>query len=114
MIRYSATDGLRPTIQERPKEPEPKTGRKDPDRLYDMLARAADNNELCPNNDTLVELFNLASGSSVVNLFHKLEKAGLITVERFMQGRVVTITATGKQTLRPANTTPHWRTRRPA
>lgn len=80
-------------------------------RLYAELTRVAALGELCPTADELSELLCTNSVGATVFVMQRLERRGLIKVERFQKGRIVTICATGEKTARPKCTTPHWRDR---
>lgn len=75
------------------------------------VTRAADAGEPCPSNNGLTDLIGAQSPSSPVNALRRLERAGLIRVERFATARRVTIVATGRQTRLDAPAKPHWRER---
>jgi DNA-binding MarR family transcriptional regulator len=74
-----------------------------------MIEGAAARGEASPTNREICEEFGLASLSSAVRILDKLSARGLIAIERFQIARVVTITATGQSTARPANEQKHWR-----
>ncbi len=71
--------------------------------LYHLLVEAAERGLVCPTNMELSNQLGQASISGPTKGLMKLEKLDLIEVERFHAARVVTITATGKQTGKPKN-----------
>lgn len=80
--------------------------------VLDQLVRAADENRPCPTQDDLLEALGCEGGvSSTVNIVQRLERYGLIEVERFQRSRRVRIVETGKWTAMPLNIAPHWRNR---
>lgn len=83
-------------------------------RLYAELTRCAELGLPCPTADDLACLIGEEDGgaiSTTVLVMQRLEKQGLIHVERYQRSRVVTIMATGKKTAEPKNKAPHWRDR---
>jgi hypothetical protein len=79
--------------------------------VFSAIEAAANDGLHCPRADDLAEMISVESVSTTVGIVNRLERKGLITVERFQKSRRVTIVATGKMTAEPANRTPHWRTR---
>jgi DNA-binding MarR family transcriptional regulator len=75
------------------------------------LIRAANAGQPCPKADDLQELLGCYSNSTPTEVIRRLEKRGLIKVERYQRGRRVTIVSTGKMTRACVNTAPHWRDR---
>ena len=73
------------------------------------LERAANAGHPCPSNGVLAGAIGASSSSNPVNVMARLQKRGLITVERFATSRIVTITATGKSTFGDRSKAPHWR-----
>ena len=83
--------------------------------LYAELTRCAELGLACPTADACAAIIGEDDGGSIsttVLVMHRLEKQGLIHVERYQRSRVVTIIASGKRTAEPANKAPHWRDRR--
>jgi DNA-binding MarR family transcriptional regulator len=74
-----------------------------------LLVDAAEAGRPAPTADDIQEHTGCNSISSTVGFVQKLEKRGLISVERFQRSRRITILATGKRTAGVANQTPHWR-----
>jgi hypothetical protein len=62
------------------------------------LTGAANAGLPCPSNDDILAMTGAASPSSSAAILKKLEKRGLITVERFTNSRRVTIIETGRRT----------------
>ena len=79
-----------------------------------LLVDAAEAGRPAPTADDIQEHTGCNSISSTVGFVQKLEKRGLISVERFQRSRRITILATGKRTAAVANQTPHWRSGPPA
>lgn len=80
--------------------------------MFAVLTRAAALGEACPTCEYFAGLFGEEEGgvvSTTVLVMQRLERQGLIHVERFQRSRVVTILATGQRTAEPKNKTPHWR-----
>lgn len=76
--------------------------------MLQILAGAAALGERCPTNNEIAAALNLSSVSGPVKIVHNLEADGLIKVDRFAAGRIVTIVATGQSTAKPSHTTQHW------
>ena len=76
-------------------------------RILAMLERAADAGQPCPTNAEITEALGTSSLSTAPDTIARLERDGLITVERGIRSRVVTIVATGHRTAGEI-TTPHW------
>lgn len=77
--------------------------------VYKAMVRAAEAGRPCPTNDEICGIIGLTSTGSAARAVHRLEAAGVISVQRFSMGRIVTITATGQKTAEPACLRPHWR-----
>lgn len=73
------------------------------------LTAAAEAHETCPTNDALAVAIQ-ASAVAASDLVRRLERRGLIKVQRGNCTRVVTVLSTGKRTLGQV-TAPHWRER---
>ncbi len=86
-----------------PKQPPAVVAAPGHELLYHLLVEAAERGLVCPTNMELSNQLGQASISGPTKGLMKLEKLGLIEVERFHAARVVTITATGKQTGKPKN-----------
>lgn len=76
-------------------------------RAMAMLNRAAEAGDRCPSNLELADALGGSSPSMGANIVALLETMGLIAVERFGCGRVVTILSTGKAT-QPMSGRAHW------
>ena len=83
-------------------------------RGFAMLKFAANEGQPCPKNETFCMELGFASTSGPVAMLARLERKGMIRVQRFQKSRMVEIIASGKKTAEPENTTPHWRARRKA
>lgn len=77
--------------------------------VYRRLRLAAEACEPCPTADELSDLIGSESVAATVGVMQRLERRGLIMVERYQRTRRVTIVATGAKTAEPANQAPHWR-----
>lgn len=83
-----------------------------------ILRSCAAAGEICPTNGALCELLGMESVGATSGVLSRLERRGLIAVERGQQSRVVTIIETGRKTAGTVKTA-HWRlsrdpkTRRP-
>lgn len=77
-------------------------------RVLAMISRAAKANEACPDNGAIAALVGASSISAAPKYLDRLEKKGLISVERFNTQRRVTIVATGDQTRIYGDPRPHW------
>lgn len=67
-------------------------------QCFTILERAANAGVKCPTNADLAELMGYNTIGKPAEWVVRLERAGLIEVERRNTGRVVTIVATGKKT----------------
>lgn len=74
-----------------------------------MLSDAAEREREAPYNTVIADRLGFASIATASGYVTRLEKMGLIRVERFRSGREVTIVATGKRTLWRGDRTPHFR-----
>lgn len=83
--------------------------RHDDAAVLEAISAAADAGQKCPSNYDLCDLIGANSTSRVVDIMARLQKRGLIRVERFSYARRVTIVATGKATVHNGSTAPHWR-----
>lgn len=77
------------------------------------ITRAAENGQPCPTNDVLAGLISADSAATSVKVMRRLEKRGLIVVERFGMSRIVTVVESGKRTTGEPKRV-HWRHRDPA
>lgn len=77
--------------------------------IFRRLREAADAGEDCPTCDDLADLIGANAVATTVGVMQRLERKGLILVERYQRTRRVTIVATGAQTREPVNQAPHWR-----
>ncbi|GAA0295678.1 hypothetical protein GCM10009087_01780 [Sphingomonas oligophenolica] len=74
-----------------------------------LITEAAEAGRRAPTADDIQEHTGCNSISTTVTIVQKLEKRGLIAVERFQRSRRMTIVATGKRTAAVINEAPHWR-----
>ncbi len=79
--------------------------------VLQALTRAANRHEPCPTNSRLAELLGARSSGAPNSTLQRLEKRGLIKVDRYSSSRQVTIVATGRRTRAPASAAKHWRDR---
>ncbi|MES2055273.1 MAG: hypothetical protein V4564_04965 [Pseudomonadota bacterium] len=79
-------------------------------RIFATIVDAADAQRLAPTADELQAACGCNSVSTTVHIVQRLERRGLIHVERYQRSRRMFITATGKATAPVCNKTPHWRT----
>lgn len=79
-----------------------------------ILMRAANQGLPCPSNEHFCAALGFKSSSAVVYMMDRLQRRGLIKVQRFQRSRVVEIVLSGKKTATPKNTTPHWQDKRKA
>lgn len=79
--------------------------------VYRALNDAAEAGVKCPTCDDLADLIDTNSVASTVNVVKRLERRGLIQVQRYQRERRVTIMATGKKTAEVRAPVPHWRDR---
>ena len=80
---------------------------------YQAVFAAAEAGAPCPSADDLAEALGFRSVSGTVDVLHRLERRGLIKVDRYQRGRQVTIVSTGKKTAEPSCRVSHWRIARP-
>ena len=82
------------------------------DRIaFDLIVRAAERGDRAPTATDIQEAVGCNSVSSTVNIVQRLERRGLIRVERHQVARRITVVETGKSTAPVNNTAPHWRAR---
>ena len=77
--------------------------------IFKLLEAAANRGEACPSNALLASHMGFASKSGPVKVMKNLERAGMISVQRYQRDRVVCITSTNKRTATPVKPTKHWR-----
>ena len=86
--------------------------------VYWSYFLAAEFGRTAPTCEMLAAFMDIGDGgpgiSTTVLITQRLEKRGLIQVDRYQRARVVTIMSTGKSTAEPHCKTPHWRTMRAA
>ena len=75
------------------------------------VVRAARRDEPCPSNFEICGLIGCESIASATGVLQRLERKGLVKVERYQQARRVTILATGARTAEPRFMVRHWRSR---
>lgn len=63
-----------------------------------MLTDAANKGEACPRNDAIIRKIGAKSVARGADIMAKLERMGLISIERASDSRCVTILSTGAQT----------------
>jgi hypothetical protein len=74
-----------------------------------LITEATEAGRQAPTADDIQERTGCNSISTTVNLVRRLERRGLIMVERFQRTRRITVMETGKRTADVGNETPHWR-----
>lgn len=79
--------------------------------IMGALTSAAEQGAYCPTADDLSDMIDSNAVSTTVAIIHRLERRGLVKVERYQRSRRVTIVETGCSTAEPANKAPHWRVR---
>jgi len=82
--------------------------------VYQRLRAAAEAGAPCPGNRELCALIGSITPTSGPKYLARLTRKGLIRVEGYANGRMVTILRTGRATARPLHTSPHWRQLRAA
>lgn len=80
-------------------------------QLLAILSTAAAAGHRCPTNEDLADALGLRATSAPVWLMQRLEKSGMIVVERYQRERRVTIVETKQSTAAVRNPAPHWRDR---
>lgn len=75
-------------------------------KVFAIVKQAAERGEACPTNKVLAERFGCRP-NTISRCFNFLEAAGMVSVERFSDSRIVTIRATGKKTAGSPGA-PHW------
>lgn len=75
-----------------------------------MLVNAAERGDACPSNYEIAAAVGAATASRSTEIINRLEKRGLIQIERGQTSRVVTIVETGKRTGGKIGAV-HWRYR---
>lgn len=81
--------------------------------LFSWLVECAEQGLPCPRNSDIAARFHFSTDSTCSGMVSALERVGMITVERYQQGRRITIVDTGKSTAAVPNARPHWRHRSP-
>lgn len=79
--------------------------------VMNELIRCAREGELCPTVTHFAVLLGCSEGGAVVGIMRRLERRGLIRVQRWQKTRQVTICSTGAQTALPKSRAIHWRDR---
>jgi len=74
-----------------------------------LITEATEAGRSAPTADDIQERTGCNSISTTVHLVRRLERRGLILVERFQRTRRITVLSTGKRTAAVSNQTPHWR-----
>lgn len=80
------------------------------DIVLGLIAAAAERGRLCPSNNDIADACGLARANDGSKVLQRLEKSGLIRVERGSHSRVVTIVASGLRTAGEVKNL-HWRFR---
>lgn len=81
------------------------------DVILNALVQAAEVGSPCPTADDLSDLIGSSSVSTTVGIMQRLEKRGIIKIERYQRERRVTIVKTGAKTAQVKTPVPHWRDR---
>ncbi|SNT15685.1 hypothetical protein SAMN06295912_1505 [Sphingomonas laterariae] len=79
--------------------------------VFTAVAEAADVGAPCPSNQDLADIID-GSVSSPPYILTRLQRQGLIAIERYQKERRITIVETGKQTAPVRNPAIHWRNRK--
>ena len=88
-------------------------GRTDPakvQKIYELIAEAAERGERCPSNKTLATAIRARSTAAASIAVQQLVREGTLVIVRRSKPRVIEIPATGKRTKERARTKPHERT----
>jgi DNA-binding MarR family transcriptional regulator len=80
-------------------------------KAFDLIQACANNGDRAPTCDELVDATGASCVATTVNIVKRLERLGLIQVDRYQRERRITVTATGKSTAPVKTKTPHWRSR---
>lgn len=81
----------------------------DKDRvIYTSVRHAAERGQECPSNPVLAVIADYSSISSPVASLKRMQRLGLLHVERFAHSRVVTF-PDGMSTKATSESNPHWR-----
>lgn len=81
-------------------------------KIFALIRQAAERGEACPTNKVLATRFACGT-QTIVSALHFLESCGMIRIRRGNDHRVVTICASGKQTVGRVKA-PHWTEREAA
>lgn len=71
-------------------------------KLFALLTTCANEGRAVPSNAELANFLELEQTTSAIEALKRLERRGLVTVQRFNNSRVVTITSTGQSTAGPS------------
>lgn len=82
-------------------------------KMLELLTACANEGRPAPSNPELAETLGLERPHSVCDMLQRLELRGDVSVQRFVNSRIVTITATGKSTAGKPGTV-HWTRRKRA
>lgn len=87
-------------------------------RIYDIIANAARAGKVCPTNKAIAKMEGLTSASAVADIIARLQRKGVIEVERFNRSRIIYLVDLDLETAPPslsslAGHAPHWRLREP-
>ncbi len=77
------------------------------EKLLAVLSDCAAQGRAAPTNAELMDILGLERENSASRTLKRLEERGVVTVQRFTNSRVITITSTGKSTAGAAGTA-HW------
>lgn len=80
-------------------------------RVLEICEQAAEEGRELDSIETMTEAIGATGVSTVPGIMKRLEGKGFISRTVYQKGRRVCISATGKCTLPPNNTAPHWRNR---
>ena len=80
--------------------------------VYELCVVAANEGRELEPTDAIMERVGATGVATIPGVLKRLEAKGYITRTIYQKGRRVCITASGKCTLPPRNTAPHWRQRK--
>lgn len=78
-------------------------------QIFEMCYAAAEEGRELDSTEAMATRIGANSFSTVPGILKRLERKGWISRSVFQKGRQVCITATGRCTIAPRDTTPHWR-----
>lgn len=71
------------------------------EQVFRQVVKAARAGKACPTNFKLADMLGWSTPSTASEALHRLERSGLVQVERHSTTRIVTIVETGESTTRP-------------